>query len=72
MKYFLENNGFEIILDWKFGLDIYTFLSTIILKIPQLHQSLIIKYLLEKNDHFQNIIDSDGYSDTNYYVAKLL
>ena len=72
MKYFLENNGFEIILDWKFGLDIYTFLSTIILKIPQLHQSPIIKYLLEKNDHFQNVIDSDGYSDTNYYVAKLL
>ena len=71
MKYFLENNGFEIILDWKFGLDIYTFLSIILLKLPQLEGSSVINFILEKNDDFQSIIDEGGYNDINYYVAKL-
>ena len=70
MKYFLENNEFEIILDLKFGLDIYTFLSIILLKLPQLEGSSVINFILEKNDDFQSIIDEGGYNDINYYVAK--
>jgi 2-polyprenyl-3-methyl-5-hydroxy-6-metoxy-1,4-benzoquinol methylase len=71
MKSFLENNGFKIIFDWRFGLDFYTYISIVTMKIPELEKSKINKFFVEHDNKFQKIIDNHGYNDTLFYVAQL-
>jgi 2-polyprenyl-3-methyl-5-hydroxy-6-metoxy-1,4-benzoquinol methylase len=72
LKKFLEDAGFELVLDWRFGLDFYTFMSIMTTKIPQLSDSKIMKFFIENYNDFQNIFDQKNYNDCLLYVARLL
>jgi cyclopropane fatty-acyl-phospholipid synthase-like methyltransferase len=71
LRYFLEKNGFEVMLDWRYGLDFYTFMGMISVKIPELAGTPVMKFLLEHFNEFQEIIDKHDYRDSLFYIARL-
>lgn len=71
MKMFLEKNGFKIIFDWTYGMDFYTYMAMVTMKIPRLADSNMHKFFVEHYNEFQTIIDKHKHNDNLFYIAEL-
>ena len=71
MKRFLGTGGFEVVLDWRYGLDFYNFIHTIALKVPELVGSTPYQFLFDHFDEFQHIFDQHDYNDGLFFIAQL-
>jgi 2-polyprenyl-3-methyl-5-hydroxy-6-metoxy-1,4-benzoquinol methylase len=72
LRRLLTDAGFEVKLEWYYGLDMYQLLSTICLTEPRLADSEIVKLIAKEHDKFQAIVDESGLSDTMVFAAELV
>jgi len=70
MRKFLRDNGFKIIYEWRFGLDFYTFMGMITMRIPKLAQSRINQFFVRHYNEFQEIFDRHSYNDNLFFIAQ--
>ena len=68
---FLGDAGFEIVLEWRFGLDMYNVRATMSLSQSGFVDSKAYECMLEEFNAFQHIIDKQGKNDTMMVLARL-
>lgn len=68
---FLNDADFEIVFEWRFGLDMYNILANTTLNNPEFEKTTAYNVLLEKFNDFQAIFDEAGRNDTMMVLAKL-
>ena len=69
---FLGDAGFEIVLEWRFGLDMYNIIASMSLAQPGFVDSAAYKCMLEAFNANQHIIDEQGMNDTMMVLARLV
>lgn len=68
---FIEQEDFQLIGTWRFGMDFYCLLTTLCLAYPSLSQSSLMEFCYKKNNSFQYVFDAHNFSDTIIYVARV-
>lgn len=68
---FLADAGFEIVFEWRFGLDFYNLLALTTLRIPGFETTEAYRIMLERFNDFQALFDQAGRNDTMMVLAKL-
>lgn len=68
---FYEEEGFDLVLKWKFGLDFYTMLSYLCMAYPALVESDIVGFCYKHYNEFQKVFDDNDYSDTLLFLGML-
>lgn len=68
---FLNDGGFEIVLEWRFGLDMYNLLAIMAVQQPGFVETAAYRSMLDGFNDFQCIIDEQGRNDTMMVLARL-
>lgn len=68
---FLGDAGFEIVLEWRFGLDMYNLMAILCLQQPGFIETAAYKTMLDGFNDYQRAIDEQGRNDTMMVLAQL-
>lgn len=68
---FLGDAGFEIVLEWRFGLDMYNLMAFMSLQQPGFIDTAAYRTMLDNFNGFQHAIDEQGRNDTMMVLARL-
>jgi SAM-dependent methyltransferase len=68
---FLGDAGFDVVFEWRFGLDMYNLLATTTLTRPGFEKSAAYDVMLERFNEFQSVFDAAGKNDTMMVLARL-
>lgn len=68
---FLGDAGFEIVLEWRFGLDMYNLMAFMCLQQPGFIDTTAYRTMLDNFNGYQHAVDEQGRNDTMMVLARL-